>query len=178
LPPGRARLATRPVATGSPAAANRIGMTAVARLAAAMAGDPSVIMISTLSRTNSAAISVKRSLRRSAQRCSIATLRPSIQPSTSSCSKTSSVTARMLTPVVWPGHRAHQSQPDQIACHRDDHFETLTIEWPQRRTQRRGERPGRALLDVSWGKIRAEPTTEALIRSTPVRARAASLCRS
>ena len=43
--------------------------------------DPAVRMTSTLSRTNSAAISAKRSKRPSAQRYSIATVRPSIQPS-------------------------------------------------------------------------------------------------
>ena len=47
-----------------------------------------VTMTSTLSRTNSAAISAKRSLRPSAQRYSIATVRPSIQPSSRSrCTK-------------------------------------------------------------------------------------------
>ena len=49
---------------------------------------PAVTMTSTLSRTNSAAISAKRSLRPSAQRYSIATVRPSIQPSSRSrCTK-------------------------------------------------------------------------------------------
>ena len=49
---------------------------------------PDVTMTSTLSRTNSAAISAKRSLRPSAQRYSIATVRPSIQPSSRSrCTK-------------------------------------------------------------------------------------------
>ena len=47
-----------------------------------------MIMTSTLSRTNSAAISAKRSERPSAQRTSIATVRPSIQPSSRSrCTK-------------------------------------------------------------------------------------------
>jgi hypothetical protein len=69
------------VANGSPAAANTIGMTDVACLAARTGGVLCVRMTSTLSRTNSAAISAKRSLRPSAQRTSIATLRPSTQPS-------------------------------------------------------------------------------------------------
>src|SRR5262249_52775826 len=42
-------------------------------------------MISTLSRTNSAASSARRSLRPSAQRYSILTLRPSFQPSSCNC---------------------------------------------------------------------------------------------
>src|SRR5262249_18319981 len=85
LPPGRAKLATRPVPTGSPAAAKTIGMTDVACLAATIAAVADVTMTSTLRRTNSAAISSKRSVRPSAQRYSIATVRPSIQPS--SCNR-------------------------------------------------------------------------------------------
>ena len=86
LPPGRARLATRPVPTGSPST-KTIGMTDVACFAATAALPPAT-MTSTLSRTNSAAISAKRSLRPSAQRYSIARLRPSIQPSSRSrCTK-------------------------------------------------------------------------------------------
>src|SRR6266446_2796379 len=84
LPPGRARLATRPVPTGSPAVAKTIGMTDVACFAATTAAVPAVTMTLTLSRTNSAAISAKRSLRPSAQRYSIAKVRPSIQPSSRS----------------------------------------------------------------------------------------------
>src|SRR5262249_13482921 len=80
LPPGRARLATRPPPTGSPAAANTIGITDVACLAASTA-PPRVTITSTLSPTNSVAISAKRSGCPSAQRYSIATVRPSIQPS-------------------------------------------------------------------------------------------------
>jgi hypothetical protein len=88
LPPGRDRLATRPVPTGSVCKANTMGMTVVACFAA-MTGPPDhVIMTSTLSRTKSAAISAKRSVRPSAQRYSIATFRFSIQPSSRSrCTK-------------------------------------------------------------------------------------------
>jgi len=82
-PPGRARLETRPVPTGSPAT-KTIGITVVACFAARTGGVPEVTMTSTLRRTNSAAISAKRSRRPSAQRYSIATLRPSIHPSSRS----------------------------------------------------------------------------------------------
>jgi hypothetical protein len=52
------------------------------------AATPDVTMTSTLSLTNSAAISAKRSLRPSPQRYSMATVRPSIQPSSRSrCTK-------------------------------------------------------------------------------------------
>ena len=79
MPPGLARLATRPLPTGSAAMANTIGMTDVACFAATPA-TPSVTITSTLSRTNSVAISAKCRLCPSAQRYSIATLRRSIQP--------------------------------------------------------------------------------------------------
>src|SRR5262249_37711419 len=81
LPPGRAKPATKPVAAGSPAVVNTIGITAVARLTATTGAVPHVTITSTLSRTNSLAISAERSLRPSAQRYSIAMLRASIQPS-------------------------------------------------------------------------------------------------
>jgi hypothetical protein len=83
LPPGRARLITKPSPTGSVATARTIGIVDVTCFAAypALAA---VTMTSTLSRTNSAANSAKRSLRPSAQRYSIATVRPSIQPSSRS----------------------------------------------------------------------------------------------
>src|SRR4029453_6455784 len=81
LPPGRARPATRLLPTGSATAANTIGMTVVAAFAATTFTVPCVTITSTLSRINSAMISGERSKRDSAQRYSIATLRPSIQPS-------------------------------------------------------------------------------------------------
>jgi ABC-type uncharacterized transport system substrate-binding protein len=76
-----ARLATKPLPIGFPAAANTMGMTDVACFAATTFAVPDAIITSTLSRTNSAANSAKRSLRPSPQRSSIATVRPSIQPS-------------------------------------------------------------------------------------------------
>jgi hypothetical protein len=87
LPPGRARLATYPLPTGSFAVPKTIGMTDVVCIAA-RTPPPDVTMTSTFSRTNSAAISVTRSSRPSAQRYSIATVRPSLQPSSRSrCTK-------------------------------------------------------------------------------------------
>jgi hypothetical protein len=83
LPPGFDRLATSPVPRGSATVANTIGMTEVACFAE-NTGGPAVTMTSTLTRTNSDAISAKRSVRPSAQRISIATVRPSIQPSSPS----------------------------------------------------------------------------------------------
>jgi hypothetical protein len=63
-------------------------MVDVACLAAIAASVPPARMTSTLSRTNSAAISSARSVRPPNQRYSIAILRPSIQPSSRSrCTK-------------------------------------------------------------------------------------------
>ena len=90
LPPGRAKLVTKPSPTGSFATTRIIGVVDVARFAS-MAAAPEVTMTSTLSRTNSAAISAKRVRRPSAQRYSIATVRPSIQPSSRSRSTNASV---------------------------------------------------------------------------------------
>src|SRR5262249_1773972 len=70
LASGRARDATRPVPTGSPATGKTIGMIAVACFAARAASVPAANITSTLSRTNSAAISAKRSGRPSAHRYS------------------------------------------------------------------------------------------------------------
>src|SRR5262249_51314361 len=66
------RLVTRPVPTGSPAVAKTIGMADVACFTARTCGVPEVTMTSTLSRTNSVAISAARSVRPFAQRYSIA----------------------------------------------------------------------------------------------------------
>src|SRR5262249_55030481 len=87
LPPGRDRLATKPLPTGSFATANTIGMTDVACFAARSAV-PDVTMTSTFSWTSSAAISTNRSSRPSAQRSSPRMVRPSIQPkSRNRCTK-------------------------------------------------------------------------------------------
>jgi hypothetical protein len=80
LPSGRAKLATKALPTGSEATANTIGMSDVACFAASAGTVPDVTMTLTFNRTNSDAISAKRSGRPSAQRYSIVRLRPSIQP--------------------------------------------------------------------------------------------------
>jgi hypothetical protein len=63
FPPGRARLATRPAATGSPMMAMTIGIVPVAVLSALAAGVPPVTMTSTLRPTRSAASSASPSTR-------------------------------------------------------------------------------------------------------------------
>ena len=81
LPPGRARLATRPSWTGSSATAKTMGIVVVAALAAKAEGVPPVTaMTATCRRTNSAAIAGSRSYWPSAQRYSIATFSPSTKP--------------------------------------------------------------------------------------------------
>src|SRR3972149_5269779 len=88
FPLGRARLATSPLATGSPAATMTIGIVRVTCLAAVGPGVPALTMTSTLSRTRSAARWVSRSSLPSAHRYSMARFRPSTQPrSRSPCRK-------------------------------------------------------------------------------------------
>ena len=102
LPPGRARLATSPLPTGSPAAVNTIGIAVVTCFAAVISGVPEVTIISTLRRANSAAISAARSLRPSVQRYSIATVRPSIQESSRSRSTKAATRLASAAGVPWP----------------------------------------------------------------------------
>ena len=85
LPPGRAKLATSPAATGSMAIGNTTGTRADACFAASTGPVPAATMMSTSSRTNSAAISAKRSIRPWAQRYSIVMVCPSTHPS--SCNR-------------------------------------------------------------------------------------------
>src|SRR6516225_4933534 len=61
LPPGRARLATRPSLTGSSPALKTIGIVAVAALAASAATTPSAAITATRRRTKSAINAGKRS---------------------------------------------------------------------------------------------------------------------
>jgi TRAP-type C4-dicarboxylate transport system permease large subunit len=77
LPPGRARLATNPVATGSADGAITIGMVAVARFAASEEGVCTVTMAFTLSATSSAANWGRVSFLPSVQRASTARFLPS-----------------------------------------------------------------------------------------------------
>src|SRR5205823_4485158 len=81
LPPGRLKLATRPIWTGSAADTKTIGIVAVAALAASGPGVPPVAMIATRRRTRSAANAGKRLSWPSAQRYSTATFWPSTNPS-------------------------------------------------------------------------------------------------
>ena len=94
LPPGRARLATKPAPTGSPLLAITIGIVAVAFLAANAGGGPVATIRSTLRRIRSAASSGRRSGLLSAKRYSMRIFFPSIQPSLlSSCRNASTMTA-------------------------------------------------------------------------------------
>jgi len=62
LPPGRARLATSPIAIGSLAVTNTIGMVEVAALAASAGGVPAIATITaTLRAMRSASSAGKRS---------------------------------------------------------------------------------------------------------------------
>ena len=71
FPPGRARLATKPCAMGSPAPVMTMGIVFVAFLVARIACVPRVTIRSTLTRTKSAASSGNRSSSPSADRYSM-----------------------------------------------------------------------------------------------------------
>ena len=71
FPPGRLRLATRPIGTGSAPTLNRIGMVIVAALAARVGRRPAPMITAMRSWTSSAASAGSRSKRPCAQRYSI-----------------------------------------------------------------------------------------------------------
>src|SRR5262245_103417 len=77
LPPGRARLLTSPLVTGSPGPAKTMGRVWVACLAAWAAGVPPTTMTSLLRATSSPARAGSRSSFPAASRYSMTTLRPS-----------------------------------------------------------------------------------------------------
>ena len=81
FPPGRARLATNPLPTGSGSCAMTIGIVEVASLTARVTVGPAETMTSTLRRTSSAAISLRRSSFPSAERHSMIMFLPSTYPS-------------------------------------------------------------------------------------------------
>src|SRR5499426_258850 len=94
LPPGRARVSTKPEPTGSAAVAITMGMVVVAFFASNGVGPPEVTIRSTFRRTRSAASSGRRSDFCSANRYSMVMFFPSIQPSLlSSCRNASKRTA-------------------------------------------------------------------------------------
>src|SRR5437773_2841342 len=101
FPPGRARLATKPFATGSGSVNMTMGIVEVACLAVRVDVGPPVTITSTLRRTNSAAISASRPSFPSPYRYSITRLLPSTCPSARSpCRKASSAAARPVEELL------------------------------------------------------------------------------
>jgi hypothetical protein len=85
VPPGRSSRGTRPLATGSPRFTKTIGIVGVSRRRATVAWvEPTVTMISGCEPTNSCASARIRLVSAPAQRRSIRTLRPSVQPKSAS----------------------------------------------------------------------------------------------
>ena len=80
LPPGRARLSTKPAPTGSGVPVNTIGMVRVACSSDGTTAPPEARMTSGASATNSDACLRKSSASPAPQRYSIRTLRPTVQP--------------------------------------------------------------------------------------------------
>ena len=84
LPPGRARLSTKPAPTGSTTAGNTIGTVRVACSNGPTVEEPWARMTSGASAANSAACLRMSSALGVAQRVSIRTLRPMVQPNSAS----------------------------------------------------------------------------------------------
>ena len=84
LPPGRARLSTKPAPTGSPTTGNTIGTVRVACSNGPTVEAPWARMTSGASATNSAACLRMSAALAVAQRVSIRTLRPMVQPNSAS----------------------------------------------------------------------------------------------
>ena len=104
LPPGRARLATKPTRTGSATAMKTIGMVDVAFFAARLGCGAKATISSGFSATNSCASTGKRSTCPPAARKSMRRLRPSTQPARRNSSRNTS------TPGA-PSQREEQSTP-------------------------------------------------------------------
>ena len=100
LPPGRERLATRPLPIGSSASAKTIGMEAVACFKVATA-PPYVTMTSTYCCANSAAISATRSGRPSDQRNRYRNLMSALRPFIPQSRTLSCVAANDAKGHVW-----------------------------------------------------------------------------
>lgn len=100
LPPGRARLSTKPAPTGSETRMNTIGTVRVAFCNASTPNVPAANRTSGASATSSAAYLRSRSGSFSPQRTSIRTLRPSLQPS---CRRPSCKATRPLRPCASAG---------------------------------------------------------------------------
>ncbi len=101
LPPGRDRLATNPLPSGSTATGKTIGIDDVACFAAATALPPATMM-STSRFTNAWAIAGACSLRPSVQRYSMVMVRPLIQPSSPSRCSNAAICSRHAVGDVVP----------------------------------------------------------------------------
>jgi hypothetical protein len=102
LPPGRARLGTSPVPTGSATPSITMGIIVVAFFAARIAGSEDARMTSTLSATSSTASAGKRSRFPSAQRNSMTRFWPSIHPRSRSAFRKASTPCRAATGFEMP----------------------------------------------------------------------------
>ena len=96
FPPGRARLATKPLPTGSVACPMTIGMVEVASFRVRVIVGPALTMTSTLRRTSSAAMSLRRSIFPSEERHSMMMFLPSVYPSSRRPSRNPSMRAAIV----------------------------------------------------------------------------------
>jgi len=106
LPPGWARLSTKPAPTGSGTITNTIGTVRVASNTAAAPALPLATMTSNASAANSVAALLVSAASPAPQRASICRLRPSIQPSSRSrCKKTATQRPWPAAPIPSPRTR-------------------------------------------------------------------------
>ena len=139
LPPGRERLATKPLPTGSLTFVKTIGIVRVSASRAASTGPPTLMMTSGFSATSSLALVRIRSRPSPENRCSIVMLRPSNQPS----SRRPSTRARVCrTPKMFSGAAGRGRQiTDAVHAVRLVAVRRPSAAW---RAPRRRERPDRA----------------------------------
>src|SRR5207247_20370 len=125
LPPGRAKLATKPSPTGSGKPVITIGMVVVAFLAANTGALPTATIRFTFRRTKSAASSGRRSGFCSANRYSMAIFFPSIQPNLLSSWRNASVRtaipeaeleSRNPMRKIFPGCCAEATAPHAVSA--------------------------------------------------------------
>ena len=110
MPPGRARLCAQPSLTGSLPLMATIGITAVARRAAASGAGPPATMTATSSATSSAVKAASRSGRPSAWRASIRRFWPATQP----CSLSARAKPSIGSGLAPDGALPNESKPIRV----------------------------------------------------------------
>ena len=144
LPPGRARLATKPAPTGSPPLALTMGMVVVAFFAANAGGGDATTIRSTLRGTRSAASSGRRSSFRFANRYSMVMFFSSIHPSVRSSWRNASKRTALPEAVLLSRNPMRKTFP--VCCaHADEHGARSTEQGVKGKEQRKLSAKSKAL---------------------------------